>query len=179
MQDRPTSNPASRFAKSTVTYDEGDGPPASSITLLEDHSRSILSHNDSPDLGFRWSANPYRGCCHACAFCMDGDTPVLFGDARTRPLRDIKVGQEIYGTRVVGKKRFLTKTRVKATWSSIRDTYRIELADGTKLIASGDHRFLTNRGWKHVVNFPSGPDRAHLTANNWLIGVGACGFRKF
>jgi DNA repair photolyase len=69
VQDRPTSNPANRFAKSTVTYDEGDGPPPSSITILEDHSRSILSHNDSPDLGFRWSANPYRGCIHACAFC--------------------------------------------------------------------------------------------------------------
>ena len=69
MQNRPTSNPANRFAKSTVSYDDGDGPPASSITLLEDHSRSILSHNDSPDLGFRWSANPYRGCSHACNYC--------------------------------------------------------------------------------------------------------------
>ena len=69
MQERPTSNPANRFHTSTVTYDEGDGPPASSITLLEDHSRSILSHNDSPDLDFRWSANPYRGCSHACSFC--------------------------------------------------------------------------------------------------------------
>ncbi len=69
MKDRPTANPPNRFAKSLVTYDEGDGPPPSSITLLEDHSRSILSHNDSPDLGFRWSANPYRGCMSACSYC--------------------------------------------------------------------------------------------------------------
>jgi DNA repair photolyase len=69
MRDRPTANPANRFAKAVVEYDPGDGPPPSSVTLLEDHSRSILSHNDSPDLGFSWSCNPYRGCCHACSYC--------------------------------------------------------------------------------------------------------------
>jgi DNA repair photolyase len=69
VKDRPTANPPNRFAKSRVAYDEGDGPPPSSITLLEDHSRSILSHNDSPDLGFSWSANPYRGCVSSCAYC--------------------------------------------------------------------------------------------------------------
>lgn len=69
MRERPTANPANRFAKATIEYDPGDGPPPSSVTLLEDHSRSILSHNDSPDLGFRWSCNPYRGCIHACSYC--------------------------------------------------------------------------------------------------------------
>jgi DNA repair photolyase len=69
MKDRPTANPANRFARTEVEYDPGDGPPLSSVTLLEDHSRSILSRNDSPDLGFRWSANPYRGCVHACNYC--------------------------------------------------------------------------------------------------------------
>lgn len=69
MKSRPTSNPPSRFHSAVVAYDDGDGPPPSTVTLLEDHSRSILSHNDSPDLGFRWSANPYRGCLTACAYC--------------------------------------------------------------------------------------------------------------
>jgi DNA repair photolyase len=69
MQSRDASNPTSRFASTAVEYDPGDGPPPATITLIEDHSRSILSHNDSPDLGFRWSANPYRGCLHACAYC--------------------------------------------------------------------------------------------------------------
>ncbi|MBV8761151.1 MAG: PA0069 family radical SAM protein [Deltaproteobacteria bacterium] len=58
-----------RFRDVTVTYDEGDGPPPAQITLLEDQSRSILSHNDSPDLDFRWSANPYRGCTNSCSYC--------------------------------------------------------------------------------------------------------------
>jgi len=39
------------------------------LTLYKDDSREILSRNDSPDLPFRWSVNPYRGCFHACAYC--------------------------------------------------------------------------------------------------------------
>jgi DNA repair photolyase len=69
VKPRPTENPPIRFRDVTVTYDEGDGPPPATITLLEDQSRSILSRNDSPDLPFRWSANPYRGCQHACSYC--------------------------------------------------------------------------------------------------------------
>ena len=39
------------------------------LALYADDSREILSRNDSPDLPFRWSVNPYRGCFHACAYC--------------------------------------------------------------------------------------------------------------
>jgi DNA repair photolyase len=69
VQPRSSSNPPNRFHPSSIAYDDGEGPPPAEITLLEDHARSILSENDSPDLGFRWSANPYRGCVHACAYC--------------------------------------------------------------------------------------------------------------
>ncbi|MGA6826105.1 PA0069 family radical SAM protein [Nitrospira sp. NS4] len=43
-------------------------PPAK-LVVFEDASREILSRNDSPDLPFRWSVNPYRGCFHGCAYC--------------------------------------------------------------------------------------------------------------
>src|SRR5690242_8736036 len=39
------------------------------LTVYEDTSRSVLTANDSPDVGFKWSVNPYRGCFHACAYC--------------------------------------------------------------------------------------------------------------
>jgi DNA repair photolyase len=39
------------------------------LEVYEDETRGILSHNDSPDVGFDWSVNPYRGCFHACAYC--------------------------------------------------------------------------------------------------------------
>ena len=45
-------------------------PPASpKLMVYTDETREILSRNDSPDLPFRWSVNPYRGCFHACAYC--------------------------------------------------------------------------------------------------------------
>lgn len=44
-------------------------PPPAEIEVFEDASKSILSRNDSPDLDFTWSLNPYRGCFHACSYC--------------------------------------------------------------------------------------------------------------
>jgi len=54
-------------------------PPAAELEVYEDNSKSILSRNDSPDLGFRWSVNPYRGCFHACAYCYARPTHEYFG----------------------------------------------------------------------------------------------------
>ena len=39
------------------------------IEIYEDRTRTILAKNDSPDVGFDYSVNPYRGCFHACAYC--------------------------------------------------------------------------------------------------------------
>jgi DNA repair photolyase len=69
VKSRPTANPPNRFHDQIVAYDDGEAPPPAQVTLIDDHARSILAHNDSPDLGFRWSVNPYRGCQHACAYC--------------------------------------------------------------------------------------------------------------
>ena len=52
---------------------------------------------------------------------------------------------------------------------SVKPAFKVTLADGTELITSGDHRFLSNRGWKHVTNVPDGP---HLTTQNHLVGTG-------
>lgn len=54
-------------------------PPAATLEVYEDQSKSILSRNDSPDLGFRWSVNPYRGCFHACSYCYARPTHEYFG----------------------------------------------------------------------------------------------------
>lgn len=43
--------------------------PKAKLEVYEDASRTILTRNDSPDLGFTWSANCYRGCFHSCAYC--------------------------------------------------------------------------------------------------------------
>ena len=44
-------------------------PPEAELEVYEEEARSALTKNDSPDLPFTWSLNPYRGCQHACAYC--------------------------------------------------------------------------------------------------------------
>ena len=53
--------------------------PATSVRVYEEHIETILSRNESPDLPFRWSVNPYRGCFHACAYCYARPTHEYWG----------------------------------------------------------------------------------------------------
>jgi DNA repair photolyase len=64
---RTIDNPPNPWASSHVDW-LGD-PPDVPLQILEEQAGSILSENRSPDLGFRYSLNPYRGCQHACAYC--------------------------------------------------------------------------------------------------------------
>ncbi len=71
-------NPANRFDRLDMPWD-GDWLDSERLAgergweprteFFRDTSKSILSRNDSPDLGFRWSVNPYRGCEHGCSYC--------------------------------------------------------------------------------------------------------------
>ena len=69
MKAVPLSNPPNPWASTDVEYLEEEPPPEVRLEVYEDHTRQILANNDSPDVGFRWSVNPYRGCFHACAYC--------------------------------------------------------------------------------------------------------------
>jgi DNA repair photolyase len=65
---RAVANPPNPWATAELEYLDGEAPNAA-LEVYEDHTRGILAHNDSPDVGFSWSVNPYRGCFHACAYC--------------------------------------------------------------------------------------------------------------
>ncbi len=151
-----------------------DTPGFRDMTFFEVQAKSIVSRvPEASRMPFRWTINPYRGCQHACVYCVSGETPILMADGRTKPLADVRAGEEIYGTVRRGYYRRYTRTTVLAHWSTVKPAYRIALEDGTKLVASGDHRFLTERGWKHVTGAESGPlQRPFLTINNKLMGVG-------
>ena len=154
--------------------DPGDEPLRLKTIIHIEHAKSVISRNNSPDIGFSQSINPYRGCSHGCSYCSSPETPILMGDGRTRAISELRVGDEIYGTRRVGNYRRYVKSRVLAHWSVVKPAYRTTLEDGTTLITSGDHRFLSNRGWKFVTdNVPGQQQRAHLTTNNKLMGTGA------
>lgn len=69
------SNPAGRFDSLTLetTHDgwyEDEMPESLEETVLPDAARSLITSNDSPDVGFDVSINPYRGCAHACVYCF-------------------------------------------------------------------------------------------------------------
>jgi DNA repair photolyase len=60
--------------------DPDDEPERSLRTqFIQDQSRSVVSENDSPDVGFRYSLNPYRGCEHGCAYCYARPTHEYLG----------------------------------------------------------------------------------------------------
>jgi DNA repair photolyase len=168
-------NPPNRFSSTVVEYFPELGElPEVGLEVYEDHTKSIIAQNTSPDVGFSWSVNPYRGCFHACAYCMGGDTRILMADGRTRTLAELREGDEIYGTERRGSYRRYVRTRVLAHWSVIKPAYRVTLADGTELITSADHRLLTRRGYKFTTGTEHGPaQRPHLTLNDKLLGTGA------
>ena len=151
-----------------------DAPEALDTRFYEVHAKSALNRVPQRSrMPFPWTINPYRGCSHACAYCIWGGTPVLLADGRTRKIEDLRVGDAIIGTESRGSYRRYVRTEVLDHWSTIKPVWIVNLEDGTRILTSGDHRFLSNRGWKHVVNTArSEPDRPHLTTNNELLGTG-------
>ena len=170
---QPEAQPGALFERGAVTR-TFDTPGFRGMTFYEIQAKSIVNRVPATSrMAFTWTINPYRGCQHACTYCSPGETPILMADGRTKPLADIRVGDAIYGTVRRGYYRRYAITTVLAHWSTVKPAYRITLADGTQLIASGDHRFLTERGWKHVTGAEQGPlQRPFLTVSNKLMGTG-------
>lgn len=176
-------NPEGRFEKvERQAYDDGwnasaeeDDLPELKTHVTEERVKSIITRNDSPDIPFSQSINPYAGCEHGCVYCLSGDTPILMADGSPRKLSVVRVGDRIYGTERRGWYRRYVKTQVLAHWSVVKPAYRVTLEGGTQIVSGPDHRFLTERGWKFVTGkmHKSGTQRAYLTLNNKLMGTGA------
>ena len=76
------ANPKNRFEKIAVEPDpteQEDEELRPETIYLRDHSRSIISTNASPDIGFDASINPYRGCSHGCTYCYARPTHEYLG----------------------------------------------------------------------------------------------------
>jgi DNA repair photolyase len=74
---RRVSNPPNPWE--TVHAEWLGEPPAAELEVYEEEAKSIISENESPDVGFRFSVNPYRGCFHACAYCYSRPTHQYLG----------------------------------------------------------------------------------------------------
>ncbi len=77
------SNPTGRFESievlSTLDDWQEETPSPIATQYFKDHTKRILSFNDSPDVGFNVSINPYRGCEHGCIYCYARPTHEYLG----------------------------------------------------------------------------------------------------
>jgi DNA repair photolyase len=143
----------------------------SDLEFLHVTARRILNHVPSMSrMNFAWTINVYRGCSHACTYCLAGETPVLMADGRTKPIADIRPGDRVASAFVrssVSNRgatlHDLRDTTVLDHWRTLKRGHRVTFADGTALTASADHRFLGPGGWVFV---------RELAAGDLVAGVG-------
>jgi len=82
-------NPSNRFESLHYESDSNEDEillPAANTQFLKDHSKSLITYNDSPDVGFDASINPYRGCEHGCIYCYARPSSVRLRDFEFFPI---------------------------------------------------------------------------------------------
>ena len=142
-------NPPNRYEKLRVEAEEppdGDEP----TVYYRDASKSVLSANDSPDVGFRFSLNPYRGCEHGCIYCLGADTPVLYADLCWRPIGNVQVGDVIAGFDEhpeAGRTQKLRMAVVEAVRWSRRPTLHL-IGERGEVATTAEHLWLQARDFR-------------------------------
>ena len=162
--------PPARDADDPGTAAQPPVPEFPGLTFHEVRARAQPGAGRS-SMPFSWTVNPYRGCSHAaptaCPATRRSCWPAA-GPSRSPNWRA--------GTGLRHRRRAATAATRRPRCSRTgheKPAYRITLADGTELVASGDHRFLSERGWKHVTGDTTGhARRPHLTTGNKLMGTG-------
>jgi DNA repair photolyase len=84
----------------TLDQEAGEEVVAPETTIIEERVRSVLSSNDSPDLSFDLSINPYRGCEHGCSYCYARNTHEYLGfsaglDFETRIIAKVNAAERL------------------------------------------------------------------------------------
>src|ERR1700745_1309833 len=70
-----------------------DTPGFRGMPFFEVQSKAGVNRGpEASRMPFKWTINPYRGCQHACVYCLEGETPILMADGRTRPRAQRRAG---------------------------------------------------------------------------------------
>ncbi|MEX0892028.1 MAG: PA0069 family radical SAM protein [Gemmatimonadota bacterium] len=163
-------NPQNRFEPLAYEPDAEERASeeyAPDTRLYRDHTKSILARNNSPDVPFDVSVNPYRGCEHGCVYCLDPRTPILYADMSWRPIGQVEEGDELVGFDeypAPGRTRKFRKTRVEAVWWSRKPTLRL-VTDQADVITTAEHRWLQARNfrWSRADQLAPGHKLRHAT----------------
>lgn len=116
------SNPQNPFISESREWLEA--VPETRVEIYEERAKSILSENDSPDIPFRWSVNPYRGCQHGCAYCYARPTHEYLGfgagsDFETRIVAKVNAPELL--EKALSKRGWLGES---VTFSGVTDCYQ-------------------------------------------------------
>jgi DNA repair photolyase len=124
--------------------------------FIADASRSIIAENNSPDVGFRWSINAYRGCEHGCAYCYARPTHEVFG---------LSAGLD-FETRILVKQEAPALLRRELARPSWRGEV-IAISGVTDCYQPAERRFRLTRGILEVMNEANQP--TGLITKNALV----------
>lgn len=164
------ANPPNRYERLHVeldpTEEEGHAPREPTI-FYRDTSKSILAENESPDVGFRFSLNPYRGCEHGCVYCLGPDTPILHADMTWRAIGNVRVGDALVGfdeSCEPGKTRKFRRAIVEAVWWSKKPTVRL-VTEHAEVVTTAEHRWLQARDfrWSRTEQLSPGRQLRYMT----------------
>ncbi len=142
------------------------------LTVIE--PKSVL--NTSGMGGY--TLNPYAGCTVGCAYCLEEGTLITMADNRTKPIKDVLIGEAIVGVKREDHTSGLwsyryTQATILNKIQTLKEAFEIVLENNNRVICSGDHRWLTDRGWKYTTGKMQGRSRRpHLTLNNFIQGIG-------
>ena len=148
--------------------------PGHAVTLKVIQPRSVL--NASGMGGF--TLNPYVGCPVGCAYCIEGEALISMADGTSKPIKDVLIGEAIVG--LINEDhngnpisyRYAQATVLNKI-KTLKEAFEIVLENDNRVICSGDHRWLTDRGWKYTIGEMQGEGRRpYLTVNNFIRGVG-------
>ena len=120
---RQEANPGNRFESTQVEWEDGVELPQE-LRIHKEIARSIVSENDSPDIPFRFSVNPYRGCAHACAYCYARPSHEYLGLGAGTDF-DTQIYAKMNAAELLRKKlASKTWTREPITFSGVTDCYQ-------------------------------------------------------
>ena len=154
LRGRSTAhNPPNRF-ETTEYIPDGEmydpDAPGPRTQLLTDASRTIIATNDSPDIGFDASINPYRGCEHGCVYCLAPETPILHADLTWRPIGEVRTGEELVAFDEypgAERTRRLRRATVERVWWSRKPTLRL-ITESGEVLTTAKHRWLQHRNFR-------------------------------
>lgn len=108
------------------------------------------------------------GCSHDCSYCVDPKTSVMLPDGKTKKIKDLNINDEIMGfDETFG---IITSSFVLNKWFTYKTSYIIKLENGKELICSGNHRWLTQEGWKYTLDEKKGAPGPFLKEGDIIIG---------